>query len=754
MFDYQVIGKSIPRIDGSEKATGGAVYLADLELPRMLYGKVLRSPIPHGEILYIDTANAEKIVGVKAVITAKDTPQIPFGFSHYKANKLPLENKKVRFIGDEVAAVAAIDEDTAEEAIEMIKVEYRELPAVFEPEEAMKSGSVRIHEDFEQNIAGRIYREFGNVEEGFRTSDFVFEDTYETQAVAHCCMETRGALAHFDSLGKVTLWSTTQFPHVLQDLLAKALNLPHRKIRVIKAHLGGAFGSRMSMDPVDVIATLLAQKTRSPVKLTKSRREEFSACRYRYPMNIHIKTGVKRDGSLVARYGRIVTDNGAYNNQGVTVTESACGKFIALYRVPNVKVEAVIAFTNKSWGAAFRGYGGPQIHFAIESQIDTIAEHLGLDPMEVRLKNANQPEDKTVHGWNITSCGLKECIVKSAEASDWKVKRGQGNYRGIGMACMIHTAGGSKQAHGLNFSSAIVKVQNDGAADVFSGAADLGQGSDTMIAQIVSEVLGISIFDVNVISADTDLTPPSLGARGSRQTFMEGNAVRLAAMDARDQIFKSASELLHADVKDLEIRDKEVRVKGESQKSISIYEIVNTLRGGIPVIGKSHYVDSIATGVDSRGYGNFGPTYAFGCHVVEVEVDPQTGYIKVLNVVAAHDVGKLINPMLAAGQIEGGIAQGMGFALTEKLEWKEGEVVNPSFLGYKIVNVLDMPSIKTFFIETNDPNGPFGAKGLAEPGMIPTAPAIANAIYDAIGVRIRSLPITPEKILRAIRDKS
>jgi 4-hydroxybenzoyl-CoA reductase alpha subunit len=754
MNEYQVIGKSSPRIDGKAKATGRATYLADLQLPRMLYGKVLRSPIPHGQILHIDTTKAEKIRGVKAIITGKQVPKIPFGFSHYRPNKLSLEDKKVRYIGDEVAALAAVDEDIAEEAIGMIKVDYKELPALFGPEEAMEPGAVKIHEDVEQNIAGRVYREFGNIDEGLRISDLVFEDTYETQGVAHCCMETRGALAYFDGSGKLTLFSTTQFPHVLQDLLSKALNFPHGKIRVIKTFIGGAFGSRMSMDPIDVIAPLLAQKALSPVKITNSRQEEFSASRFRYPMKVYLKTGVKKDGILIARYGRVITDNGAYSNQGVTVTESACGKFIALYPAPHIKVEALIAYTNKSWGAAFRGYGGPQVHFAIESQIDTIAEGLGMDPMELRLKNVIQSGDRTIHGWKIGSCGLEECIRKSAEASGWKAKRGKGKNRGIGMASMIHTGGGSKQAHGTNFSSAIIKAQNDGSVDVFTGAADLGQGSDTMVAQIVAEILGLSPFDVNVVSADTDLTPPSLGARGSRQTFMEGNAIRLAALDVKKQILEQASKVLNERVEDLELKDKEVYLKKRKDKSIPISAVVDIFGGGVPIVGKSHYIDTLSTGVDSKGYGNFGPTYTFGAHVLEVEVDPETGYVKILNVVAAHDVGKLINPMSAEGQIEGGVSQGIGFGLTEKIEWDEGKVTNPSFLGYKIPNVLDMPTIRTIFVETNDPYGPFGAKGLAEPGLIPTAPALANAIYDAVGVRVKSLPITPEKILKGIREKN
>ncbi|MDI7259500.1 MAG: molybdopterin-dependent oxidoreductase [Thermodesulfobacteriota bacterium] len=387
-------------------------------------------------------------------------------------------------------------------------------------------------------------------------------------------------------------------------------------------------------------------------------------------------------------------------------------------------------------------------------QVDVMKGH-PLNPLtrEERLRNAIKPGDKTIHGWKITSCGLEDCIKKSAEVSGWKAKRGKGNNRGIGMASMIHTGSGSKQAHGLNFSSAIIKVQNDGMVDVFTGAADLGQGSDTMVAQIVSEILGLSPIDVNVIASDTDLTPPNLGARGSRQTFMEGNAVRLAALDVRNQILENASRILNEKVKDLELKDREVYVKNRKDKAVPLSEIVNIFRDGVPIMGKGHYIDSISTGLDARGYGNFGPTYTFGCHVVEVEVDPETGYLKVLNVVAAHDVGKLINPMTSEGQFEGGISQGMGFALMEKIEWSKGEVTNPSFLGYKIPNVLDMPHIQTIFIKTNDPHRPFGAKGLAEPGLIPTAPALANAIYDAVGVRVKSLPITPEKIMKCIEER-
>jgi len=752
MSDYQVIGKNIPKIDAKLKATGQAQFLPDLKLPQMLYGKVLRSPIAHGKILHVNTARAKKLIGVKAVITGEDIPDIPFGFSPATANKYPLEKKRVRFVGDEVAAVAAIDQDVAEEAIGLINVEYDELPAIFSPEEAMQSDAIQIHEGTKQNLAGTIHREFGDIKEAFKTSDYIFEDEFETQAVAHCCLETQGSLASFDYNGKLTLWSTTQFTHVLQDMLSNALCMPPRHIRVIKTHLGGGFGARMPMDSIDGIAAFLAKKTFKPVKIMNSREEEFGTNRYRYPMTIHLKTGVRNDGTFLVRCAKIITDNGAYYNQGVSVTSSAIGKLIGLYRVSSAKVDGYIVYTNKSWGAAFRGYGGPQAHFAVESQIDMIAEKIRMDPMDIRLKNVNQRGDKTIHGWKITSCGFKECIQKATKLAGWKKKRGKFKNRGIGMASVIHTGGGSRQS-GYNFSSVVLKLKNDGSIDLFTQSADLGQGSNTILGQIAAEVLGLSIDDINVISSDTDLAPPDLGARASRQTFTTGLAVKFAAEDAKKQILSKAAKALNSDTKVLAIRDKKIYIKGRPRKALELHKIASIYFDENPIIGKGIYIDHISTISDPNGYGNFAPAYIFGCQVIEVEVDHETGYVKLLNVVAAHDLGRTINLACAEGQIEGGVVQGIGFALTEKTVWEEGEIINTSFLGYKIPTALDVPSIKTILVESNDPNGPFGAKGLGEAPIVPTAPAIANAIYNAVGVRIKTLPITPEKILEELEKR-
>lgn len=752
MKDYQIIGKSVPRIEAKLKATGKAQFLADLELPQMLYGKVLRSPIAHGKILHVDTSKARRLVGVKAVITGKDIPKIPFGFSPDAANKCPLERETVRFIGDEVAAVAAVDEDVAEEAIELISAEYEELPAIFDPEEAMQPNAIQIHEGIKQNLAGTVHRAFGDVEEGFKESKYIFEDKFETQGLAHCCAETRGSLAFFDHNGKLTIWATTQFSHILQDVLSRALGLSHGKIRVIKTHLGGGFGARMPMDPIDAISAILSMNTLRPVKILNTREEEFGSNRLRYPMVIHLKTGVGKDGTFLVRCARIITDNGAYYNQGLSVTASAAGKLIALYRVNNARVDGYVVYTNKSWGSASRGYGGPQVHFAVESQIDIIAEKMGMDPMDIRLKNANQPGDKTVHGWEITSCGLEECINKASQFAGWKEKKGKLENRGMGMACAIHTGGGSRQS-GYNFSSVFLKMKNDGTIDLFTGSADIGQGSDTILAQIAAEVLGLSIGDINIVSSDTDLTPPDLGARATRQTYMTGMAVKIAAEDVKKQILIKASKILNRETKDLDIKDRKICVSDHPEETIELSKIASAYLDENPIVGKATYIDQVSTQSDASGYGNFAPAYIFGCQVVEVVVDPETGYVKPLNVVAAHDLGKAINPVAAEGQIEGGVMQGIGSALIEKLVWEGGKITNPNFLGYRIPTSLDAVPINTILVESNDPNGPFGAKGLGEACIVPTAPAVANAIYDAVGVRIKTLPITPEKILAELEKR-
>jgi len=762
MKKFYVIGKRTPRIDAMDQVTGHARYLPDLERPRLLYGAIVRSPIPHGRILHIDTSRAKRVTGVKTVITSEDIPDTRLGFQVGLANKRPLTSDKVRYIGDEIAAVAAESEEAAREACSLIDAELEALPAVFDPESALKPGAPLIHENNPGNVSGDVHRAFGDVEEGFSGSDNVVEATYRTSAVAHCCMETRGALAEFDAQGRLTLWSTTQLPHVLREVVSFVLRFPIGKIRVCKAHIGGGFGSRASMDPLDCICVFLAQKTGRPVRLIKARSEELVSDRIRYPMIITLKTGVTSDGRLMARQATILTDGGAYNEQGLAVTGRAGSKVAHLYRVPHAKVDAKVVFTNKVWGGAFRGFGDPQITFAIESQMDEIAEELGIDPLQLRLLNANQQGDVTVGGARLTSCGFTECLKRSAALSGWKEKRGKSKPRGIGMAGLFHTGAGSVTAHGGAFSSAFIKVEYDGSVDLMTGVPDAGQGSDTVLAQIAAEELGVHVDQVRVHAGDTAITPSTLGVRGSRETFMAGNAVKMAALQAKMELIKRAASILNVEEEKLDSAEGKIYVKSNPRRFVTVaqaaakpmYDYARNFPMGVPISASACYTDPVSEWPDkATGYGNISAAWIFGAQVAEVEVDTETGQVTVLNVVSAHDVGKAINPMAIEGQLEGGIAQGVGMALTESVMWEKGNVLTQQLADYKLPTALDVPKITTILVETNDPEGPFGAKGVGEAGIIPTAPAIANAIYDAVGVRIRELPMTPDKILIALRKK-
>jgi len=756
--EFSAVGKSFPRLEGFEKVTGATRFLTDLELPGMLYGKVLRSSFPHARIISIDTKRAEELSGVKAVITAADTPKIPFCIIPRVANKLPLEDKKVRYIGDEIAAVAAETEEIASEALGLIEVVYEELPAVFEPEDALKPDAPLLYEEKGTNIAEHFHKEYGNVEKGFQEADHILDDRFETSPVTPCCMEPRSCIASFDGSGRLTLIANTQAPFSLRQELSKVIPLPIKKIRIIKLPIGGAFGSRLGMDSIDPICAFLSRKSGRPVKIVNTREEEFVTSRYRYRMAIHLKTGVKKDGTLVAREAKVITDNGAHNYQGYTITAGLCQKLTFVYKIPNIKFDGYVVYTNNVYGGAFRGYGNPQITFAAESHIDMIAEKLGMDVLDLSLQNIVEPGYETISNCQITSCGLRECLIRAADATGWRQKRRRPGRRGIGMASMQHAGGGIKIFFGninCNYSSAAMKMNEDGSVNLMTGSSDIGQGSDTVLAQIAAEELGIRFEDIRVTTADTDLTPMCLGTYGDRVTFVGGRAVQSAARDVKKQLLDLASEILEANIDDLESREGRVFVKGSPEKGISIPELAefSYFKKGRPILGRGIYDDPISKPDYGTGYGT-SPAYSFASQVAEVEVDVETGKVKVLRITSAQDLGKALNPMAVRGQIEGAMAQGIGSTLFERLDWVKGRTLNSNFLDYRMLTALDMPAVEPIFIESIDPNGPFGAKGVGEPALVPTAAAIANAIYDAVGVRIKSLPITPDKILAALEEKN
>jgi 4-hydroxybenzoyl-CoA reductase subunit alpha len=771
MEGFSVIGKRLPRVDGRAKATGEAIYTLDIHLPHMLHGKILRSPHPHARILHIDTTRAERLAGVRGVVTAKDISsekRSAFCYGAILPDEYPLAFDRVRFIGDEVAAVAAVDEECAQEALELIRVEYELLPSVFDPEEAIKEGAVQLHDHAKKNISWRLYQDLGDVDRGLRDADHIQEDRFITQLVSHAPLEPHAAVTQFNSDGRLTVWTSTQRPFFVAWDLACALGIPESKVRVIKPHVGGGFGGKIETSSVEFSAAFLSRKTGHPVKIVLTRDEEFFATRRRHAFIIHLKTGVKRDGTITARFCRSLLDGGAYNSLGI-VTCYLSSIFLHLpYKNPNVRYEAIRVYTNKPPCGAMRGFGSPQMHFAIEVQMDMIAEAIGIDPMELRLRNRLRAGDETSSGLKIKSCGLRECIQSSARLSGWEEKRKRGGKGvGIGMACNGFLSGPRlrrlpRLADAYAFSSSLIRAHADGNVTLITGSADIGQGSDSVLAQIVAEELGIPYECVAVLSGDTEIAPLDLGTYGSRVTMMAGNATRNAAKDLKKKIFNAVAERFEVNPGDFELKNGFIFIEGSPDKNLPFSEAVVLCQqylGGRPVIGEGFYNPEEEGKLDiqalcERGEGNYSPTYSFGAQVAEVEVDRQSGEVRVQKMTVAHDCGKAINPMAVEGQLEGSVAMGLGYSLTEEVKSEDGLMMNPSFLDYKVPLSLDVPPIEIIQVDSHDPVGPFGAKESGEGTASPTAPAIINAIHHATGVWLKELPVTPEKLLKAMEESS
>lgn len=759
MSEYSVVGKRLPRLEGISKATGEAFYADDLNLTGMLHGKILRSPVPHARILNIDASKALSLPGVKAIITGKDTLGKKYGVYTKTSDQQCLATEKVRYIGDEVAAVAAVDEDTAQEALNLIKVDYEELPAVFDPEEAIQPGAPLIH-DTGSNRFGRTYLDYGNVEQGFKDSYYIREDRYVTGYQSHCPMEPHIAVASWDSSGKLTIWTPNMSPFAKRLQLAKTLGITQSNIRVCKSYVGGAFGGKAELFSLDFCSSLLSKKTGKPVKIRYTREEVFTNTRLRHPTIIEIRTGVKKDGTILARDARVLVDTGAYAGTGILAVYLTCSSFFKTYRVPNLRYEGYCSYTNKPPSGPQRAHGTIQARFAEEAQLDMIANELGVDPVEIRLRNARQKGDEYPNKSVITSCGLSDCIKRTAEAAGWKEKRGkksgvlsQGNVaRGIGIACTTGLT--SLNINPFTPSAAFVKFNEDGRANLLTGAPENGQGTETMLAQICAEELGLGLEDIVVTAADTDVTPHDIGSYLMALTFVSGNAVKNAASDAKKQLLEIASGMLEAPVDKLEARNRRIYIKDRPERGLSFAEVVRQgLIKGEPVLGKGHYMPKTEYLNVATGEGKFCPTYTFSCQVTEVEVDKTTGQIVILNTTVAHDCGFAINPMDVEGQIHGSIATSQAYALTEDIALEKGKVLNPDYLNYGIPVSLDIGSIKPLIVESQDPEGPFGAKDVGETPTHVGPAAIANAIYDAVGVMIKDLPLTPDKILRALEEK-
>ncbi|MDP2643731.1 MAG: molybdopterin-dependent oxidoreductase [Desulfobacterales bacterium] len=763
MKNYTVIGKRLPRKDGLVKATGEARFTTDIALPGMLYGKILRSPHAHAGILHIDAGKALKLPGVRAVITGKELG-VPFSLvdipRKHPANKFPLAQDRVRFIGDEVAAVAAIDEDVAEEALERIQVDYQGLPAVFDVDEAMKPGAPRIHDHAEGNICWRELHGFGDVAGDFEKADVIREDEFTLPSVAHAALEPHCCVAQFDASGKLTLWTSTQSVHRVRLGLAKSLNMREGDVRVIKPFVGGGFGGKYEMMAFEPIAARLSQKAGLPVKLTLTREEVFIGTRLRHRGVFRLKTGFKKDGTLLTIDGRSIFDAGAYNSLGIVANKLSAMHFGLTYRFSSLKYETSRVFTNNPLPGAMRGFGAPQTDFAVESQMDMIAEQLGMDPAELRLKNALQPNCTTPNKLIINSCGLTECIQQARDKSG-RHPKGQGapDGHGAGMACAGFTSGTMNRYRDSEpFSAAVIRANGDGSVNLLVGAADIGQGSDTTLCQIVAEALGITLDDIQIISADTEITPIDQGTYASRITIMVGNAALDAATRIKDRLLTAVAEKLEIHADDLEARDRRIYVKGTPDIGVSFAEAVTLCQrsqGGRPVISDGYYDLGKRGCMDTKSGAPFDPppAFSFCAHFAQVQADKETGLVKVRSITPAHDIGLAINPMGAEGQLEGSILMGLGYALTEEILWDQGKIMNPSLLDYECPTALDMPEINPIFVETIDPEGPFGAKECGEGAMTPVAPAITNAIHAAIGIRINEIPLTPEKVLAALEKK-
>jgi len=750
------VGQRIPKKDAPLKVSGGAVYIQDMRVPGMLHGKILYSKYAHAKILKLDTSKAEKLPGVKAVITAADVPN-NFKIGFIKDNPI-LKTGKVLSVRDEIAAVAAITPKIADEAIDLIEVEYEELPVIDDPLEAMKEGAPKVHEESKSNVLKLPWKLIvGDVEEAKKTSAFIAEDTFSTQWVNHCCLGTSGCIASLDIDNNLTMYSNTQIPSLAQndyvDAL-KAFGLKDKRVRVIQCVIGGGFGSKLDTYAYEYIAILLAMKTRKPIKIIFSREEEFLATSPRQCTITKIAQGCDENGKLTFREIKMVLDNGAYTSWGATTPSVMMMPVSSLHKVPNIKYVAKCVYTNNTYSQAFRGYGNPQVTFAIESNIDQLAEKAGIDPIEFRRINMNEPGELTPQKFKITSCGMKECVDEVEKRLDWRNKRGKHDGRGVGMATMIHNAGGAR-VYKSDGCGTIIKVDDFGKINVMTGASEMGQGSETVLSQIIAEVLGVKIEDINIINNDTDICPWDVGAHASRTTFVAGNSALGAANKIRDQILEVAAKALGEDPASLDLKDGIVFSIKNKEINMPLGKVLRKAHytaGGRMLVAE-HFYDPPNENLDQNFMGNLSVTYAYGAHGVELEVDKETGEIKILNYIAAHDVGKAINPLLLEGQLHGGGLQGIGYALGENMIYEKGMLKNGSFQDYKLLTARDIVPIQVVIVESDERDGPFGAKGVGEPGLVPTAPAIASAIYDAVGVRIKDLPITPEKILKALREK-
>ena len=756
-----VIGRSRRRVDGRAKVTGQTRFADDVTLPRMLHARLLRSPLPHARIIRIDPSRAAAHPGVHLVLTGQDFPT-SYGILPVSQDEHALAIDRVRFVGDPGAAVIAADELTAFDALDLIDVEYEPLATFSRPEDALATGEPRIHEYASGNIHKVVSLGFGDVDEGLAKADRVFEDTFFYQGSTHLPIEQHAAVAALDPDGKLVVWSSTQTPHYVHRALARALHLPAAHIRVIATPNGGGFGGKSDPFNHEIVVAKAALRLDRPVKICLTREEVFYCHRGRHPVLMRFTTGVKRDGTITAVRLQTLLDGGAYGSYGVASTFYTGALQTVTYRIPAYHFQGCRVFTNKPPCGPKRGHGTPQSRFGQEIQLDKIAEALGLDPADLRLRIVEQPDRLTANYLKIETIGLAECIRRVVAASNWagthhKLPRG----RGVGLACSAYLSGAGLPIYwnDLPHSGVQLKLDRSGGVTAFCGATEIGQGSDDVLAACVAEVLGIDPFDVRVVTGDTDLTPVDLGSYSSRVTLMMGNAAIQAAERAREPLASAVAERLEVPKDRLVFADGRVFDRENPDRGLSFSEAVCRAEARFGTIGATGSYTPPRSAARYKGGGvGPSPTYSYSAAVVEVEVDPASGWIHVPRVWIAHDIGRALNPVLARGQIEGSVYMALGEALMEEQEFRRlpprlsPALVHkfPSMLEYKSPTTLDMPEIVTELVEHPDPRGPFGAKEVGQGPLLPVMPALANAVYDAVGVRIDEVPITPEKVLKAL----
>jgi len=773
-MNMKYVGTSVNRVDGIKKVTGALKYVDDMKLARTLYAAVKRSPHPHAKLIKVDTSKAEALAGVKAVITGKDVPN---RVGLYLEDKTFLATDKVRYRGEAVAAVAAETKEIAEAAIALIEVEYEVLPAVTNAVEGLKPDAPLVHPDLGEyhygpiffpepgtNISNHYRIRKGDTDKAFEEADYVVENKFFVPHIQHCPIETHSAIAQMDVDGSLTIWSSCQSPYAVRKALSVAFNLPLNKIRVLAPAVGGGFGGKAGTTLEGIIIPLAMKTKGRPVKLTYTREDEFINSFVRQGMHATIKTGINKDGKIVAVKNTFIWDGGAYTEYGVNIVRAGGYGSTGPYDIDNVWTDSICVYTNHPVGGPYRGFGMSEIHFAIEQNIDMLASQIGVSPVDIRRINGLRPGGRNATGQVVEVCGLQETLEDVVDKLGWE-KEGYDLNKGIkpkkirgrGISCGFKAPSMPNDVA----SAAIIKLNEDGTAHLMVSAQDIGQGSDTVLVQMASEVLSIPPHKITIKSGDTDHTPYEWQTVASRITYCAGNAVIKACEDAKEQLLELAQLKLGVFKRDLELRDEYIVSKLYSDKKVAIKDLALGLSlpdgSGIhgPIIGRGSFVPPNVRNTDKKTGQGEKPVafWTYGTQGVEIEIDTETGKIEVLKVASSFDVGKVMNPKLIEGQIEGGIIQGLGSAIFEELIIDNGVVKNPNFVDYKIPTSDDMPEMIVSFIENEEETGPFGARGVAEPCMVPTPPAIANAVFDALGVRITTLPITAEKILKALKEK-